>query len=58
LFTSKYNFFDVLGENYCCLGRVAYISYRLDTQPVEFEWELLDYEKIKDAILFQKILNS
>lgn len=51
-------FVRIEGENYSCLGRVAHISYNLQTQPIEFEWELLDFEKIKNHPTFLRILQT
>ena len=51
-------FVRIEGENYSCLGQVAYISYDLKTQPIEFEWELLDFEKIKNMETFRRILHT
>ena len=48
-------FVRIEGENYSCMGRVAYISHNLTTQPIEFEWELLDYQKVKEKPLFKRI---
>jgi hypothetical protein len=48
-------FVRIDGMNYCCLGRLAYIAFNLHTQPIEFEWELLDYERIKDSVLFKQM---
>ncbi len=41
-------------EGYACLGRLAHVSYTLDKHPVEFEWELLDYDRMKDAEHFRR----
>lgn len=43
-------------EGYACLGRLAHVSYTLDKHPVEFEWELLDYDRMKDAEYFRRYL--
>lgn len=51
-------FVRIEGENYSCLGRVAHISHNLHTQPVEFEWELLDFEKIKGKSAFKRIMDT
>jgi hypothetical protein len=51
-------FVRIEGENYACLGRVAHISHNLRTQPVEFEWELLDYEEIKNKPDFKRIMET
>lgn len=51
-------FVRIEGENYACLGRVAHISYNLHTQPVEFEWELLDFEEIKNKPGFMRIMET
>ena len=48
-------FVRIEGESYACMGRVAYISFNVDIQPIEFEWELLDYQQIKDKPLFKRI---
>jgi hypothetical protein len=48
-------FVRIEGESYACMGRVAYISFNVDVQPIEFEWELLDYQQIKDKPLFKRI---
>jgi len=42
------------GESYACLGRLAHITYKLDKQPIEFEWELLDYDRMKDSEDFKR----
>ena len=51
-------FVRIEGENYSCMGRVAYISHNLSTQPIEFEWELLDYQIVKEKTLFKRILET
>lgn len=51
-------FVRIEGENYACLGRVAHISHNLRTQPVEFEWELLDFEEIKNRPGFLRIMET
>ena len=51
-------FVRIEGENYSCLGRVGYISYNLNTSPIEFEWELLDFDKIKNHETFKRILQT
>jgi hypothetical protein len=51
-------FVRIEGENYACLGCVAHISHNLRTQPVEFEWELLDYEEIKNKPDFKRIMET
>lgn len=48
-------FVRIEGESYACMGRVAYISFNVDIQPIEFEWELLDYQQIKEKPLFKRI---
>lgn len=48
-------FVRIEGESYACMGRVAYISFNVDVQPIEFEWELLDYQQVKDKPLFKRI---
>ena len=45
------------GESYACLGRCAHRSYVLDKHPIEFEWELLDYDRMKDSSHFKRYLN-
>lgn len=51
-------FVRIEGENYSCMGRVAYISHDLTTQPIEFEWELLDHQVVKEKPLFKRILET
>lgn len=51
-------FVRIEGESYACMGRVAYISFNVDVQPIEFEWELLDYQQVKDKPLFKRILRT
>ena len=45
-------------EGYACLGRLAHVSYTLNRHPVEFEWELLDYDRMKDAEHFRRYLDA
>jgi hypothetical protein len=49
-------FVRIEGENYCCLGHVSHVSYDLKSQPVEFEWELLDFEKLRGSETFKRML--
>lgn len=51
-------FVRIEGESYACMGRVAYISFNVDVQPIEFEWELLDYQQVRDKPLFKRILRT
>ena len=44
------------GESYTCLGRLAHVSYALDKHPIEFEWELLDYDRMKNGDEFKRYL--
>lgn len=50
-------FARIEGENYCCLGRLLYASYNLKRQPVEFEWELQDYEMLRKSETFQRMID-
>jgi hypothetical protein len=46
------------GEGYCCLGRVRWVAADLQSQPVRFKWELLDYAGFKEAPQFKRILQA
>jgi hypothetical protein len=35
---------------YICLGRLELLSYQSDTQPLEFVWKLLDYDKLTTSV--------
>jgi hypothetical protein len=45
-------------EPYTCLGTVAISKSNIAVHPVEFTWELLAYEKLKDRSNFQRILRN
>lgn len=48
-------------QPYICLGRLTYVSHTPGTRPLEFVWELLDYDKlqagrVQAGSLFSKII--
>jgi hypothetical protein len=46
------------GENYACLGRLAWESCDVDTFPVTFTWRLLDFDDIHGTSYFQTLLKT
>jgi hypothetical protein len=43
-------------ESYVCLGRMAYESSNLDAHPVQFVWNLRDYDRIHKKPYFQRVM--
>ncbi len=46
------------GGNYICLGTLAVAGYDLSVAPISIQWELLEYDKIKDEMEFKNILKE
>lgn len=46
------------GGNYVCLGRLGLSGCDLSKEPISMQWELLDYDQIKDSADFKDILKA
>lgn len=46
------------GEPYCCMGRVSFVSYNLNVNPVAIKWKLLDFDDIVQKDYFKRVLGA
>lgn len=45
-------------ECYCCLGRLEWVAVDVESHPVKFKWELMDFDKYYHTPHFQRILHE
>ena len=45
-------------ECYCCLGRLEWVAVDVQSSPVKFKWELVDFDEFCGKPHFQRILRE
>lgn len=45
-------------EGYGCLGELKYVAINLEVHPIQFKWELMQFQNLSKMDYFQRILRE